>query len=481
MTEEIYNPLDPSQWKMRFEKKEEQWKDMQRTGRIITLVAIFIFIVVLYIVFYVAYKTDWIRTATQNESAYLRFLIKFISLLLLPVVTTFLSFFTSFRTGNSLIQILYTPPENFNIRKLLSLRFFGRPLLPPPLNIIFKYPFITLKTTEDLPTAHWARWLGGPATLVIYDGVAVYLERGNQFSRVLGPGLPMPLLERHERIKAIVDLRPQIRVIEGLKTWTKDGIQVSLSIRTEIQIGCSEEAKKKSVKLRESDNATHLRFPFDAEKVKIAVERTAVRCDNKTKELSETSWDGAAIGSITGTIKSYIAAHSVDELFFKGDVQRGDFLPEDDTPLRITSIDVSEKLFEDINKKLTDAGSQLLNLQITDIAPVDATVSEELIRYWKANREKMDAIRSSESEAESIRANNKVRANAQKLLLDTLIEKLAYLNKGSENIEATRLVEASTLFLTQTLEQSLSDPLIGSYLAKETLDTIKTLREELEL
>ncbi len=480
MSEETYNPLDSSQWKMRFKKKEEQWKDMQRAGRMIIISVVLTLVTVLYILFYISYKTDWISTASESREAYLRFLVIFFSILLAPVLITILSFIASFRTGNSLIQTLYKPPEDINIRKRLSLRLFGIPLLPSPLNMIFKYPFITLKSTEDLPPDHWARWLGGPATLVIYDGVAVYLERGNQFSRVLGPGLPMPMLERYERIKEIVDLRPQVKTAQ-LKPWTKDGIQVTLSIRAEIQIGCSDEAKKSSVRLHNDATSTHLRFPFDAKKVKTAIERIAVKYSDTNKSLFETSWDEAAMGSIKGKINSYITAHSVDELFFKGEPIKGDFLPENDKPLRITSFDVSENLFIEINEKLTEAGSQLLNLQITDFTPVSTTVSEELIRYWKANREKMDAIRNSETEAESIRANNKARASAQKLLLDTLIENLEYLNKGTGDIEATRLVEASTLFLTQTLEQTLGDPLIGSYLAKETLDTIKMLREELKL
>lgn len=65
---------------------------------------------------------------------------------------------------------------------------------------------------------------GWHAILVIMDGTALYLERGNCFSRVVGPGVAF--LEKYETIKEAVDLRPQTYK-NKVEAWTKDGIKVS--------------------------------------------------------------------------------------------------------------------------------------------------------------------------------------------------------------------------------------------------------------
>ena len=150
--------------------------------------------------------------------------------------------------------------------------------------------------------------------MILYDGVALYLEKGGNFSRVVGPGLPPPILERHETIKAAVDLRPQTVFSENIKTWTKDGIEVQFDLRAEFQVASSEEARQRSVVLEKGQDATHLRYPFDADSVQRVVESTAVTYNDDTKTLSEVTWEDLANGITTGTLRAYIAGHSIDEL-----------------------------------------------------------------------------------------------------------------------------------------------------------------------
>ena len=133
------------------------------------------------------------------------------------------------------------------ISVLIQRRLLGLPPFPVPLNTIVSYPTILI-TKPELEDSHWGRWLGGPAILVIYDGFAAYLERGNKFSRVVGPGFPPPFLERYERIKEIVDLRPQTKT-GFVEPWTKDGIRIKLMLKAEVQVDSSVAALQEIIQL----------------------------------------------------------------------------------------------------------------------------------------------------------------------------------------------------------------------------------------
>ncbi len=464
-----YNSSDHTTWKNRFTKKDSQWDDLKRAGTIIVPIVFAIFTSTIYVLFYVSFLTGWLETASQSQEAFYSFLTKLIPLMVLPIAGSIIILSIVLKLGEQFIVSFYLPSENLKLRPLINRRLFGVPPMPEGAKESIKYPFITLRKTEDLEENHWARWLGGPATLVIYDGLALYLERGNQFSRVVGPGLPMPLLERYETIKAIIDLRPQVKNVET-KTWTKDGIELKIDIRVEVQINCSDEAKRQSIKLDEGQTALHLVYPFDPIAVQTAVERTAVRM-NSDKSLSESTWDGAAMGTVTGKLKAYIAAHSIYELF-----------QESPNSPQFSSFKVSEELFESINTGLTIAGSKLLSLQIMDISPVDQEIIDDLIEYWEAQKKRRDLILTGEVEAERVRTNQRAHMKAQQNMLDTLIDSLEKMNKETDDgIDVERFTETSILLLASMLEQNLENPLLSSYLAKESLDMLATLREQLDL
>jgi len=279
----------------------------------------------------------------------------------------------------------------------------------------------------------------------------------------------MPVLERYETIKAAVDLRPQIREAE-VKTWTKDGIEVKFKVRAEIQIASSDEAKKRSVILEEEGGAANLVYPFDAERVKTVVERTAVRYNAETKELMESTWDSAAMGTITGKIKAHIAGQLIDEL-----------LLDDGNSPQILSLKVDGELSNNIRQGLEVAGSQLLSFQVTHFAPVDEEISNELRKYWDAQKEMIKTIRKGESKAESIRAAQSTQTEAYQSFLNTLISNLTEINEGKDDMDAEKFTEASVLLLTQVLEQSLSDPMLGSFVAREGLRTLKMLKDQLNI
>jgi len=384
---------------------------------------------------------------------------------LIPFVTAILCIRYLLKRSIYLTRIFYGLPENYEVSSLLTQR-----IMPPSLDDFARPPIIKLRQAGDLAEKHWSRWLGGPAKLAIFDGVALYLEKGGKFSRVIGPGLPIPVLERNEIIRLAIDLRPQIVTRKRIKTWTKDGIEVQFNLRAEFQVASSEVARKNSVILKKGKGATNLRFPYDPEAVKRVAESIAVKYNYESKLCSERSWERSALGTTVGKIKAYIAGHTIDELL----------LLDVNSP-QLSSFKVSNELFQSINAGLLYDGSQILSLQIKEFLPVDQEISDKLLNFWEAQREIINMARVGETEAEGIRAKQRARTIAQQDLLNSLIENMDEINKDFVGIDPDRFSEASILLLTQILEKSVSDPIIGTFIAREVLETLEILREQLDI
>jgi regulator of protease activity HflC (stomatin/prohibitin superfamily) len=328
----------------------------------------------------------------------------------------------------------YIPPEETKSRDLILSRLNG-------------YGSRIPIRSEKLSPAHsWLNWWGGPAGLVVNDGFAVYLEKGNRFSRVIGPGISY--IEPAETIKAIVDLRPIMR--KGVvRAWTKDGIHIQLDVRIECQIG--HESKKENG----SDN---LVYPFYADDVKKAVERTAVRFDREKNSLTESNWVDGVWGKVQGFLAGYISSHTVDELFL---AEWG--------PSQMLSQNASRKVFQDLNRGLVDYGACISNLQITNFG-IPEKVTDQRIQTWKAERQSMASITIGQTKAYEIREREEARAEAER-------EIIASIAKEMEQIDLDRLQETILLSLSGILDQSLSDPMTRTLVTNETLDTLEKLKK----
>ncbi len=223
---------------------------------------------------------------------------------LAPVIVTGIGLVLIFRATAVYLRLVYQLPSDQRPGSILERRLLGIPLFPPPLSWIMPGAFIVLQEAV-LEDNHWARLVGGPVKLIVFDGVALYLESGDQFSRVVGPG--NHLLGLHERIKEVIDLKPQMKT-GYVKPWTKDGIRITLTLMAECQINASPAAQAAS-----EDPEHPLRYPFDEIAVKRAVEHMTVK--ENGGELRQAAWLEGAWGSITGAINAYVARHTLDELF----------------------------------------------------------------------------------------------------------------------------------------------------------------------
>ena len=399
-----------------------------------------------------------IKTSNLFDISYLRpyqglgsvFILVIIAFLLLLVIQS-----GTLRFVSAFLIDFHQPPEDIQPTKIINYRLYGRLKLPPPLNMFVRFQYILVNDGAILKSDEWPAWcslnLGGPIQLIIFDGCALYLERGNRFSRVVGPGEKIPFLEWYETIKYVVDLRPKVK--DGIfNAWTKDGINIKLKAQIECRIGNP----------KNNNPANNLVYPFDPIAVKKAIERYAVQWPDRTAgEPVESTWIDSVWGQVTGIVPTFIGSRMLDDLFI-ADRRGGQIL--------------SPKAVQEIFEKLNQA-TQVFGVFVTDFQVLEITfpkqVEDTQKEQWKAERQGITTVREGETSALNIRSQEKANAEAQRDLILTIAN-------GLEKIQDGKYDEPLLLSLSRMLDESLDDPLLRAYLARETLETLEKIKEMLK-
>lgn len=355
----------------------------------------------------------------------------------------------------SFFSDFHRPPEGIEPAGLIRYRLNGKSKLPPPFNRLSQFKYIMAKEGEIVKSDQWPAWmaraLGGPLLLIVFDGCALYLERGNRFSRVVGPGEKAPFLEWFETIKYVVDLRPKV-YSGNFNAWTKDGIKIEISARIECRIG---DPKKK-------DPEGKLVYPYDPDAVQKAIERYAVRWPSCPEgEPTEFTWIDAAWGQVTGIIPGYIGSRMLDDLFI---AKRNSG--------QILSPSAIQETLGKLNSATNGFGVYITDFQISE-TKLPQEVEKHQREFWQAEKQSATTIIDGQSRAFRIRTREKARADAQYDIILAIAEGL----KKNRNGEFT---EPVLLSLSGVLDESLREPLTRAYLAKETLDTLEQLRRILD-
>ena len=416
------------------------------------------FLLPLIFCFFTVFAYTYLRTAPfsffESYSPLMR-----IAAAVLLIILVFLFFVVllstpAFRFASKFFTEFYRPPEGINPVKILIYRLSRKSKLPEPLNIISPFNYIIVRDGEidkkDEGPAWSALNLGGPLMLIVFDGCALYLERGNCFSRVVGPGENIPFLEWYETIKYVVDLRPKVQ--DGsIEVWTKDGIKIKLKLQIECRIGDPSK----------NDPANGIVYPYDPDAVKKAVERHSLRWPERHKgEPSEFTWIDAAWGQVTGIVPGYIGKRVLDDLFM-ADRHRG----------QILSPDAIKEIFDNLNNATNGFGVFVTDFQILKV-DIPEEVYKHQKEYWMAEKQGVATRKDGESKAYSIKAHEKNRADTQRDLILALAEGLGKNKDG-------HFSESLMLSFSGVLDESLDDPLTRAYLAKETLETLEQLQRML--
>lgn len=443
-------PKNPDDWQTAY-TRDQAYRDSEKHdgGFIAPTIICFLFVLLYSIIRWV--PISFLRT----HSLIVNVVIAIIILLIFFAIFTIVVTMPAKRFASSFFTEFYRLPENIVASKIIDYRLSGIPKLPPPLNLMMQFKYILVNNGDIDKRDNWPAWsalhIGGPIMLIIFDGNALYLERGSQFSRVVGPGDKIPFLEWYETVKYVVDLRPKIR--DGsIDVWTKDGINVKLKIKIECRIG-------DPVK---NDPSASLVYPYDPVAIRKAIERYAIRWPKRQEgEPEEFTWIDAAWGQVTGIVPGYIGSRMLDDLF----------IANRDSG-QILSHSATKEIFDKLNNATNGFGVYITDFQVLEIKPPEE-VKKHQNGHWKAERQSIATIREGEAKAFNIRSQEKARAEAQRDLI------IAIAN-GLEKNRDGHYEEALLLSLSRTLDNKLSDPLLRAYIASETLETLEKIKTMLD-
>jgi regulator of protease activity HflC (stomatin/prohibitin superfamily) len=290
------------------------------------------------------------------------------------------------------------------------------------------------------------RELGGPGKLVIHSDSAVILERYGRLSRVEGPGIVF--LKRFERIREIIDLRPQIKNIPT-EFFTRDGIAVETDIRARFQIKGG---------VRESPKEP---YPVDKETLEQAARAEALLRFGLAPP-KRLNWLERIRGGVEGNFRGILARRTLDQLFEPSDVNKD---PRDE---------IGGEILEQSRRSSGDH-IEMLDLMLGPFKPVDPSIEQQWRAVWQARQEADKRVEEAHGEAYTLLARETAYAYAQlemMLAIDRSFQKLVRQNRQlPPYFVALRFIE--------TLRRIAARSGLGRFLPMETVKTLEFLNNKL--
>jgi len=265
-------------------------------------------------------------------------------------------------------------------------------LQPPGARPVAPYPSLIVQEGrigekyEETPLARF----GGPGNVVIYNDSAVFLERFGRFIRIAGPGAIF--LRRFERIREVLDLRPQER--SGVAAaLTKDGILVETEVQVRFQLA------RPPVSLSSSAPGT-LR-PIYKWAWTQAGQSHSWLIDMDTGLPEEDRWPERVMSNVGSTMRAIVAGYRLDELL------------EPYEPDRDPRREITQKLGDELDASAREFGAQVLEVRMGALKPTLEEVAKERMASWQVAWKSEARKEKARGEAEAIRERGLARAYAQ--------------------------------------------------------------------
>lgn len=258
---------------------------------------------------------------------------------------------------------------------------------------------------------------GGPGVVIVPPEYTVQLERDGRLSRVLGPGVVH--LARFERVYKPVRLRQIIRR-KTATAHTRDGIPVTVEITVQARIRASAVPTKKNP------------YPFDRDAVtRLVVSTTA----GKSGPLP---WEDRPARLVASVLNDVLSRYCLDEL-----------LDPLDQNLRTPRPTIQREVLHALRQRVHEFGLDITAVWLGEFQlPVD--VIEQYLAYWQADWQRQDQIRPADSQASHIRQMSRARAEAQQLVVETLVAAFQSVQDSGLGIDQRQL---AAVRLIDSLEQ----------------------------
>ena len=411
-------PVNSKHWQNAYTEKQAFTDSLQRVGSFLVSIAFLLMIPIFFAITSVAIQLLNAQAEGLSKANLIAMTLGGIFVLVAPFIFLVVILKRLFNSAETFLTSFYNLAESEDVKNIVNMRFFGRPLLPPPLSAIFKFMTVEVKNGKLDSHKNWVTQIGGPVRLKIEPGNAVYLERGNHFSRVLGSDAAF--LELHETVRTVLNVGPQNEEIT-VKVWTRDGIRITIQAKGEYFLGSPE------LKVGEENNW----FSHNPDSARLAVEH-ALKDGREGHE-----WIKAAVEKTIDVLTNYIMNKHLEELFIAS-ADGGQLL----------SNSTMNHLLEEINENLQKDGIHLSCLQITNV-DLPEQIMEQRIKIWEFRRKNQEILALSEVTAHELHTRKQALAEMLRDMVFTLANGLV----RTEENNSTKLLSSIYSVLNQGMKE----------------------------
>jgi regulator of protease activity HflC (stomatin/prohibitin superfamily) len=283
-----------------------------------------------------------------------------------------------------------------------------------------------------------------PLSLTILDaGIirsfqALAITKVSRYMRALGPGFVM--LNRKERIRQVIDLRPQRRA-QAVEANTRDGIPLQTSVSVIFRVRW----------LPPDQIEPDMIFPYDKEAIFHITYANAIG-----EQDQELPWTEQLTPRAAALLVRELAHHELNEL-----LQSVDGMSQLD--------EIKRKIHRDLQRTFAQYGVEVLSVGVGAFE-LPESVQEQHIKAWQAEWQRKIKIEHATGDAEATRRIKQAKARAQVEIIENIIQSIEAMRQENDS-DLTQII---TLRMIEALEESISDGLVHSPVPHQIMATLVT-------
>ena len=274
----------------------------------------------------------------------------------------------------------------------LGFRYAFLCMFGPPGPFPYPYALITEGGVRERDRQKFLahRQLGGPGRLVVFNDSAVVLERYGRITRIVGPGIVF--LERFERVREIIDLRPQVKTYpaEQVIVATRDGILVGTEVTIRFQI-----------KRATTSPSSGVAYPVDPATLMAAATAHGVRIGPAPGQRMISKWRDRVLRNVDSTLRDIVAGKTLDALFEPTDVFKD---PREE---------IRQEMLRQLSQSSAGFGAEVLDVMLGPFKPVSSSVERQRLATWQAARQAEDRVKEACGRAQAMLTRESAYAYAQ--------------------------------------------------------------------
>ncbi|MBC8492380.1 MAG: SPFH/Band 7/PHB domain protein [Chloroflexi bacterium] len=306
--------------------------------------------------------------------------------------------------------------------------------------------------------------IGGPGVVVIRPGNAVVSERHGKVTRIAGPGIVKT--KRFEKIREVIDLRPQWATIEAENVLTKDRVPLAIKYGVGYQIEPKSDTDERLESVLKGDGEALTEEIGEVYPVYAATVRKAVF------NVTPAGWQLTVSMAAGSFLRDTVATLNFDEIFeLVEDIEE----PMVENRRRIHEIE--QRVQDKLAQVALNWGIKIKTFDVESIE-IPAEARARMLEWWEAEWKRRIAFKRARSERQTmiekatgrawaLEKLEEVKADARRRMIRQLINAI----EGVDQIGGGKTTIRFIHVIEQLSRRMMTDDIIASHYC-EVLEAI---------